>query len=83
MRGTRSRCPRPAADIAGFRIIDVGSEEPREEGDRRIEERWYKLRADLVGSYVLPPVEVAYRPVPAGENARGSRGRDRGRNAKL
>jgi hypothetical protein len=25
-----------------------------------IEERWYQLRADLVGSYVLPPVRVAY-----------------------
>ncbi len=51
------------ADIAGFRIIDIGSEEPTEAGGRRILERWYKLRADLVGSYVLPPVEVAFRPV--------------------
>ncbi len=54
--------PETGAEIAGFRIIDVGSEEPREAGGRRILERWYKLRADLVGSYVLPPVEVAYRP---------------------
>lgn len=54
--------PETGADIAGFRIIDVGSEEPREEKGRRIEERWYKLRADLVGSYVLPPVTVTYRP---------------------
>ncbi len=54
--------PETGADIAGFRIIDVGSEEPREQDGRRIEERWYKLRADLVGSYVLPPVEVVYRP---------------------
>ncbi len=62
--------PEPGADIAGFRIIDVGSEEPRDEGGRRIEERWYKLRADLVGSYVLPPVTVAYRAAPAdGEGA--------------
>ena len=58
--------PETGADIAGFRIIDVGSEEPRDENGRRILERWYKLRADLVGSYVLPPVEVAYRPAPAG-----------------
>ncbi len=54
--------PEAGADIAGFRIIDVGSEEPREQGGRRIEERWYRLRADLVGSYILPPVEVVYRP---------------------
>ncbi len=61
--GYEVRLPETGADIAGFRIIDVGSEEPREEGGRRILERWYKLRADLVGSYVLPPVEVAFRPV--------------------
>ncbi|MEM7354579.1 MAG: DUF4381 family protein [Acidobacteriota bacterium] len=58
--------PEPGAEIAGFRIIDIGGEEPREEEGRRIEERWYKLRADLVGSYVLPPVQVAYWP--AGED---------------
>ncbi len=57
--------PETGAEIAGFRIIDVGSEEPREENGRRILERWFKLRADLVGSYVLPPVEVAYRLRPA------------------
>lgn len=58
----RIELPEPGAEIAGFRIIDIGSEEPRDEDDRRIEERWYKLRADLVGSYVLPPVQVVYRP---------------------
>lgn len=62
--GYQVELPQTGADIAGFRIIDIGSEEPRDENGRRIEERWYKLRADLVGSYVLPPVEVAYRPVP-------------------
>ncbi len=67
--GYEVRLPETGADIAGFRIIDVGSEEPREESGRRILERWYKLRADLVGSYVLPPVEVAFRPaVDAGES---------------
>ncbi len=58
--------PETGAEIAGFRIVDVGSEEPREEDGRRILERWYQLRADLVGSYVLPPVEVAYRPAAEG-----------------
>ena len=53
--------PEPGAEIAGFRIIDVGREEPRDVRGRRVEERWYKLRADLVGSYVLPPVTVTYR----------------------
>ncbi len=57
--------PEPGSEIAGFRIIDIGSEEPREERGRTVEELWYKLRADLVGSYVLPPVTVAYRKAAA------------------
>ena len=56
--------PEAGAEIAGFRIVDVGREEPVEKGGRVWEERWYQLRADLVGSYVLPPIEVGYRPVP-------------------
>lgn len=54
--------PEPGAEIAGFRIVDLGAEEPRELRGRSIEERWYRLRADLVGSYVLPPVRIAFRP---------------------
>jgi hypothetical protein len=52
--------PEAGAEIAGFRILDLGRQEPRLEGGRRIEERWYKLRADLVGSYVLPPIAIPY-----------------------
>jgi len=54
--------PEPGAEIAGFRIVDVGREEPREEDGRVVRELWYQLRADLVGSYVLPPITVTYRP---------------------
>jgi hypothetical protein len=32
-----------------------------------VDRRWYKLRADLVGSYVLPPVVVRYRATRASE----------------
>lgn len=53
--------PEAGAEIAGFRIVDVGQEEPLEKGGRVLRERWYQLRADLVGSYVLPPIEVEYR----------------------
>jgi len=53
--------PEAGAEIAGFRIVDVGQAEPREKGGRILRERWYQLRADLVGSYVLPPIEVGYR----------------------
>lgn len=61
--------PEPGADIAGFRIVDLGDEERVERGERVIEERWYRLRADLVGSYVLPPIVVDYRPVALDESA--------------
>jgi hypothetical protein len=60
--GFEIELPEPGAEIAGFRIFDLGREEPTENRGRRIEIRWYKLRADIVGSYVLPPVTVLYRP---------------------
>lgn len=66
--------PEPGAEIAGFRIIDIGHEDPREVRGRRVEERWYQLRADLVGSYVLPPVTVTYRPVEGEPAAVGESG---------
>jgi hypothetical protein len=59
--------PEPGAEIAGFRIFDLGREKPAERRGRRIERRWYKLRADLVGSYVLPPVTVSYRPAASAD----------------
>lgn len=60
--------PEPGAEIAGFRIVDAGREEPRLKAGRVREEHWYRLRADLVGSYILPPVTVSYRPrVESGE----------------
>jgi hypothetical protein len=60
--------PEAGAEIAGFRIVDIGRVDPHEEDGRVIEERWYQLRADLVGSYVLPPVTVSfYRQDDEGE----------------
>ena len=56
--------PEPGAEIAGFRIVDAGREEPRVGKGRVVEDQWYKLRADLVGSYILPPVTVGYRLRP-------------------
>jgi hypothetical protein len=58
------RMVEPGSEIAGFRIIDLGREETRRREGRVIEERWYQLRADLVGSYILPPVRVEYRERP-------------------
>jgi hypothetical protein len=69
--------PEPGADIAGFRILDVGREPDRSADGRVVETRWYELRADLVGSYVLPPVTVSYRP-KTGQDDAGARPEDAG-----
>jgi len=45
--------------IKGFRITDFGSEE-KEEDKRKITRKWYSLRADVAGSYILPEIEVHY-----------------------
>ena len=60
--GVEVEIPQIAANIAGFRIVDLGRDEPVSQGDRVIERSWFELRADLVGSYVLPPIEVLWRP---------------------
>lgn len=59
--GYEIEIPEAGAEIAGFRIVNVGREEPQTRNGRTVSESWYELRADLVGSYVLPPVEVGYR----------------------
>ena len=59
--------PEPGAEIAGFRIFDLGRDEPAARRGRLVEARWYKLRADIVGSYVLPPVSVRYREAESDE----------------
>lgn len=52
--------PEAGANVAGFRIIDFGTDLPKEEDGRIIQRRWYKLRADISGSYVLPSLEFSY-----------------------
>jgi hypothetical protein len=62
--------PESGSEIAGFRIVDIGREGPKEDRGRVVESRTYQLRADLVGSYVLPPVTVSYRPAASGDAER-------------
>ncbi len=52
--------PEVGPEIAGLRIVESGQEGPREVDRRRLVERWYQLGADLVGSYIIPPVTVSY-----------------------
>lgn len=54
----QAQIPEVGPRITGFRIVDMGyNPEKRVEG-RIVSSRWYKLRADLVGSYILPEVEI-------------------------
>jgi hypothetical protein len=69
--------PEAAEQIGGLRVARSGVEPVRRKSllgsifgpERQIEVRWYELRADLVGSYELPAVEVAYRPRAADSKA--------------
>lgn len=47
-------------EIDGLEEVDRGTAPERSWSGRTIEERWIQLRADLVGSYTLPGVEVHY-----------------------
>lgn len=60
-QGVQVDIPDPADQIAGFRIVDLGTDAPVTKRNRVTVRRWYTLRADLVGSYILPPVRVTYR----------------------
>ncbi len=46
--------------IRGFRIVDYGTGESNEGGDRKITHKWYKLISDFSGSYILPAIEISY-----------------------
>jgi hypothetical protein len=46
--------------IQGFRIVDIGKEGPKRREGRIWSQRWYELRADLTGSYVLPALRLPY-----------------------
>ncbi len=54
--------PDPGAGIPGFRIVDLGIDDPETlRSGRVLEGRWFELRADLVGRFVLPPLSTSYR----------------------
>ncbi len=57
----------PGVDIAGFRIVDLGQDPPLTLASGRIlERRWFQLRADLVGAYVLPALAASYSEASGG-----------------
>jgi hypothetical protein len=64
--GLKVNIPEVGENIIGFRIIDLGEEKPRQIDDRIKLNKWYKLQADIIGSYIIPSVKVSY------EDANGS-----------
>ncbi|MGA1863670.1 MAG: hypothetical protein ACMUHX_01275 [bacterium] len=64
----KPKIPEMGSKIIGLRIIDMGAEGPKEEGGRKKWEKWYKLQADITGSYIIPHVQVLYED-PNGNQA--------------
>jgi len=52
--------PEVGPQIQGFRIVDMGKEGPKRREGRIWSRRWYELRADLAGSYILPAMRLPY-----------------------
>lgn len=53
--------PEIGSELADFRVIDFGEEKKETERDRVTLRKWYRLKAEISGSYILPPVEIAYQ----------------------
>jgi len=53
--------PEMGSQIAGLRIVDLGETGPLERDGYTIVERWYELKADIVGSYIIPGAVFSYQ----------------------
>jgi len=51
--------PEVGPQIAGLRIVDFGEEGPKDIDNRREFIKWYKLQADIIGSYIIPAMTVS------------------------
>ncbi|MBL6989935.1 MAG: hypothetical protein ISR65_09160 [Bacteriovoracaceae bacterium] len=61
--------PEIGGAIEGFRVIDSGEEGPVRDEDYIVSKRWYKLRADITGSYILPAIEIRYKDQEGAEKS--------------
>jgi hypothetical protein len=52
--------PEVGSRIQGLRIVDMGKEGPKKREGKVWSQRWYTLKADLAGSYVLPAASIPY-----------------------
>ena len=53
--------PEVGSQIAGLRIVDFGEEGPKEIDHYLEFKKWYKLRADIVGTYIIPSMIVSFK----------------------
>ncbi|MBI2518909.1 MAG: hypothetical protein HYV97_00765 [Bdellovibrio sp.] len=53
--------PNVGDKIQGFRVVDFGFIPEKVVDGRKTVSQWYKLQADLVGSYILPALELQYK----------------------
>lgn len=84
--GVEVEIPRAGRELGGLEVVEQGrtggrgeTASPRGAPEaKRVVERWVRLRAGRVGSYVLPPVTVTWRragpPEPGGEDGGRSEG---------
>ena len=59
--GIEVEIPEMGSQIAGLRIVDMGEEGPIERDGLKIIKKWYQLRTDLVGSYIIPGAVFSYK----------------------
>jgi len=52
--------------FSGLRIVDYEPDKETVEHQRKIKRKWYRLKADAVGSYLLPEIAFSY-VLPTGE----------------
>jgi hypothetical protein len=60
--------PEMGSQIAGLRIVDMGETGPTERDGYIIFERWYQLKADIVGSYIIPGAVFSYQDASGKNN---------------
>ncbi|MEI6127958.1 MAG: hypothetical protein WCQ99_15535 [Pseudomonadota bacterium] len=59
-RQAKVRMPEVGSQIAGLRIVDFGEDGPREIDTSLEYKKWYRLQADIAGSYIIPSLTVSY-----------------------
>ena len=52
--------PEIGGSLAGLRVIEFGEEDPKKEDKLVLLKKWYKLQADISGSYIIPAVKLDY-----------------------